>query len=359
MEKLLDEAEEISEKLNNKYGINISASRSSLLNNKIYSEEDVSELSKFFWRLYKIIEHCDKDANASKSSEVFLLKISQKRKNIYNEIVANKSYRLKVQIANSALVYIDDPSERGDPQAIFEKVVESINTYPPDLRSVDTLIFPGEIKSFLLWLIEATKGHEFSQENGTWGWNKNSSIRDDFDLIPTAIKDRLFQADWFRPDLFVRMSDQLHPIYANESVNVSDGLKKYIKEVYRSIILGNPMAAIALMRSSLECALHDTAHRYNVSFSSNELRDKIEIFYTAINKNDERKSNKFRKNAHIVRVSGNNICHNGSHDYLYQENHIRVTSDEVVKSDEVLTVSKLINLFVSFKVMIEIIYSKK
>jgi len=90
-----------------------------------------------------------------------------------------------------------------------------------------------------------------------------------------AIKDtdRLLYSSFFRPDEWLRNTNLLEPVLGKAAENKIPGnIRIRLKELYRSFILGNYLAAIALARAILEYSLVDRAKIIGIDAFSDDPR---------------------------------------------------------------------------------------
>lgn len=137
-------------------------------------------------------------------------------------------------------------------------------TESPDLPEVeiDQSESTPESESNPVWNIFAT-GLDFWE-------NDNSEI---FSREALGDADRLLYSSFFRPDEWLRNAKSLDPFLGNAAESkIPNNIRIRVKELYRSFILGNYLAAIALARAILEYSLIDKSSKTGVNPLSTDPR---------------------------------------------------------------------------------------
>lgn len=99
-------------------------------------------------------------------------------------------------------------------------------------------------------------------------WNQDQSEM--FSAQDLAAADRFLFSSFFEPDQWLRNADELFPVLGGDADRKIPGnVRVRLRELYRSFILGNYLAGIALARATLEYALVDRASQLQIDpFSS-------------------------------------------------------------------------------------------
>lgn len=78
--------------------------------------------------------------------------------------------------------------------------------------------------------------------------------------------ERLLFSSFFEPDQWMRNSEELHPVAGERAdLVLPSNIRVRVRELYRSFILGNFLAAIALTRAMLEYAVVEHASRHGIN----------------------------------------------------------------------------------------------
>ena len=83
---------------------------------------------------------------------------------------------------------------------------------------------------------------------------------------PLDAAGRLLFSSFFDPDQWMRNSYELHPVSGEGADRLApSNIRVRVRELYRSFVLGNYLAAIALTRAILEYAIVDNAARLDIN----------------------------------------------------------------------------------------------
>ena len=100
--------------------------------------------------------------------------------------------------------------------------------------------------------------------SGYDGWSADESGEFSTEEIDAA--GQLLFSSFFDPDQWMRNNHELHPVSGEDADRLlPSNIRIRVREVYRSFVLGNYLAAIALTRAMLEYAIMEHAARLDIN----------------------------------------------------------------------------------------------
>jgi|GEM_PF-1996044 len=127
---------------------------------------------------------------------------------------------------------------------------------------IDPKEFPPEYENNPVWNI-LVSGLDY------WEMDESGTFSED----ALNATNRFLYSSFFRPDEWLRNADSLEPVLGKAAENKIPGnIRIRLKELYRSFILGNYLAAIALARAILEYSLVDRSTNIGINAYSEDPR---------------------------------------------------------------------------------------
>jgi len=240
-----------------------------------------------------------KEHLTSAAAEGGIQKLSNADRKLWNEIKNDVESATSVAFDEKLLDFFFSP-------AIVELGIIESATYTPSHQIRDIL------NDAFARLVATPSSHGYSEQN-------------------LEQVEHILGYDFFTPDSWWISLQELTPVMGNEFNNRLPGsIRHRLKEIYRSYVFGNHLAAIALSRATLEYAINDRATSLGIPVAQKDgTRPKLGALIETMSDTFP----ELREHLETIRESGNKTLHpNKKERLLLIEEHIMGTSNNCLTS---------------------------